>query len=167
MSSKQLMIISGPTSKINDMLSLTGFVRDFVHQSTYRMELDSPAGVYVYQIPYEELNGTITLFGETSFFEGTSDSEVPEVIQAAALDRWHALRIRIRNGGSPVYSPDLGDRRPSIPIPSRSVETARNGSMVQDFADMQRLGYDMERMKTEQQLNDEGLVNDPIQYVRH
>jgi hypothetical protein len=36
--------------------------------------------------------------------------------------------------------------------------------MVQDFADMKRLGQDMNRMKTEQQLNDEGLVNDPIQY---
>jgi len=167
MKSKQLMIISGPALMIKDNLSLAGFVRDFVHRSTYRMELDSPAGVYVFQIPYEELNGMITLFGETSFFEGTSDSEVPEEIQAAALDRWYALRTRVGNGESPVYSPDRGDRRPSFPMPSRTVETARNGSMVQDFADMQRLGYDMERMKTEQQLNDEGLVNDPIQYERH
>jgi hypothetical protein len=56
------------------------------------------------------------------------------------------------------------DRKPSAPLPTKSVETAMNGSMVQDFADMKRLGRDMKRMKTEQQLNEEGLVNDPIQY---
>lgn len=168
MKSKPLMIISGQASKIKDMLSLAGFVRDYNHQSTFRMELDSPAGVCVFQIPYEESSGMITLFGETSFFDGISDSEVPEEIQAAALDRWYALRIRIGNAESQIYSPERGDRRPSAPIPSRSVETAKNGSMVQDFADMKRLGQDMERMKTEQQLYDEdGLVNDPIQYKRH
>jgi hypothetical protein len=71
---------------------------------------------------------------------------------------------KIKESLSQVYSPDRGDRRPSAPIPSRPIETAKNGSMVQDFADMRRLGQDMDRMKTEQQLNDEGLVNDPIQY---
>lgn len=55
------------------------------------------------------------------------------------------------------------DRKPSAPVPTKSIETAINGSMVQDFADMKRLGKDMERMKNAQQLNEEGLVNDPIQ----
>ncbi|RED56757.1 hypothetical protein [Cohnella lupini] len=164
MKSKQLMIIAGPALKIKESLSQAGFVRDFVHQSTYRTELDSSDGVYVFQIPYEESDGSMTLFGETSFFEGVSDSEVPEEVQAAALDRWYALKTRVGNADPQIYSPDRGDRRPSSPIPSRSVETAKNGSMVQDFSDMKRLGQDMDRMKTEQQLNDEGLVNDPIQY---
>jgi len=168
MRSKPSMVISGPALRIKDGLSQAGFVRDFVHQSTFRLELDSPSGVYVFQIPYEESSGTITLFGETSFFDGISDSEVPEDIQVAALDRWYALRIRVGNAAeSQTYSPERGDRSPSAPIPTRSVKTAKNGSMVQDFADMQRLGQDMERMKTEQQLNEEGLVNDPIQYVNH
>jgi hypothetical protein len=72
--------------------------------------------------------------------------------------------VEIKASLSQSYSPDRGDRRPSAPILSRPIETAENGSMVQDFADMKRLGQDMIRMKTEQQLNDEGLVNDPIQY---
>jgi hypothetical protein len=164
MKSKQLMLITGPALRIKEALSQAGFIRDFVHQSTFRTELDASDGVYVYQIPYEELDGTLTLDGETAFFDGISDSEVPEEIQAAALDKWYALRTRIGNVETQVYSPDRGDRRPSAPIPSRSVETAKNGSMVQDFADMKRLGRDMDRMKTEQQLQDEGLVNDPIQY---
>ncbi|WP_256761210.1 hypothetical protein [Cohnella sp. WQ 127256] len=68
------------------------------------------------------------------------------------------------NTESQIYSPELGDRVPSTPIPSKPIEIAQNGSMVQDFADMKRLGHDMDRIKTEQQLNEEGLVNDPIQY---
>jgi hypothetical protein len=164
MISKQIMIITGPAAKIKESLSQAGFVRDFSQHSTYRTEMDSSQGVYVFQIPYEEADGTITLYGETAFFEGLSNSEVPEDIQAAAIDRWYSLRTRIGIVESQAYSPDRGDRRPSAPIPSRPIETANNGSMVQDFADMKRLGQDMNRMKTEQQLNDEGLVNDPIQY---
>ncbi|MCD9025984.1 hypothetical protein [Cohnella silvisoli] len=164
MKSKQIMLISGSEMRIKESLSQAGFIRDFSHQSTYRTELDSPQGVYIFQIPYEESDGTLTLYGETAFFDGISDSDVPENIQIAALERWYALRVRLGNTESQVYSPDRGDRRPSAPIPSRPVEIAWNGSMVQDFADMKRLGRDMDRMKTEQQLNDEGLVNDPIQY---
>jgi hypothetical protein len=69
----------------------------------------------------------------------------------------------LSGGGDPAVFDGSEDRKPSAPIPTKSIETALNGSMVQDFADMKRLGKDMERMKTEQQLNEEGLVNDPIQ----
>jgi hypothetical protein len=164
MISKHIMVITGPAAKIKELLSQAGFVCDFGQQSTYRTELDSPRGVYVFQIPYEDADGTITLYGETAFFDVLSNSEIPEDIQAAAIDRWYALRTRIGIVESQAYSPDRGDRRPSAPIPSRPIETAKNGSMVQDFADMKRLGQDMDRMKTERQLNEEGLVNDPIQY---
>ncbi|QTH40241.1 hypothetical protein J4772_21895 [Cohnella sp. LGH] len=61
------------------------------------------------------------------------------------------------------YNPNASDRRLSAPIRKRSLETAENGSMVQDFDDMKRLGEDMKRMKTEQELEEEGYVNDPIQ----
>ncbi|RKP45833.1 hypothetical protein D7Z26_25120 [Cohnella endophytica] len=165
MKPKSFMLIAGSALKIKESLSQAGFVRDFVHQSTYRMELDTPSGVYVFQLPYEEQDGTIALYGETAFFEGISDTDVPETIQAAALERWHALRLRVASlSGKQTYSPDRGDRRPSGPVESRPVETARNGSMVQDFADMKRLAQDMQRMKTEQQLSEEGLVDDPIQH---
>ncbi|MFC4103131.1 hypothetical protein [Paenibacillus xanthanilyticus] len=46
---------------------------------------------------------------------------------------------------------------------SRPVEDVQNGSMVQDAEDMRRLGRDMERMKTNQELERDGLVPDPIQ----
>ncbi len=164
MKSKQLMRITGSAAKIKDSLSQSGFVRDFVHRSTYRTELESAVGVYIFQLPYEEQDGTATLDGEAAFFDGISDSDVPEDIQISAMERWYALRSRVSKPESQAYSPDRGDRRPSAPIASRPVETAKNGSMVQDFADLQRLGYDMERMKTEQQLKDEGLINDPIQH---
>lgn len=158
------MLISGPAAKIKESLSQAGFVRDFIQESAYRTELDASEGVYIFQLPYEELDGIISLNGEAAFFEGVSFWEIPEEIQLAAMDRWYALRSRIGNSEYQAYSPDRGDRRPSAPIPSRTIETANNGSMVQDFADMQRLGQDMDRMKTEQQLREEGLVNDPIQH---
>ncbi|CAI6080412.1 hypothetical protein [Cohnella sp. JJ-181] len=60
------------------------------------------------------------------------------------------------------YLPDA-DSKPSGPIPTRQVEDAMNGSMVQDFEDLKRLGRDMERVKTGSELSDEGLVSDPIQ----
>lgn len=164
MLSKQLMIIKGSAAKIMESLSQAGFVRDINHESTYRAELNASEGVYIFQLPYEELDGIISLDGEAAFFEGVSFSDVPEEIQVAAMDRWYALRTRTGSSEVYAYSPERGDRRPSAPIPSRSVESAINGSMVQDFADMQRLGQDMERMKTESQLIEEGLVNDPIQH---
>ncbi|GGF95636.1 hypothetical protein [Paenibacillus abyssi] len=46
---------------------------------------------------------------------------------------------------------------------SKPVDQANNGSMVQDEQDMKRLGKDMESMKTNQQLQQDGLVPDPIQ----
>ncbi|WP_217595405.1 hypothetical protein [Cohnella sp. GbtcB17] len=55
------------------------------------------------------------------------------------------------------------DSRPSGPIETRSVDEAMNGSMVQDFDDLKRLGRDMERVKTGSELSEEGLVSDPIQ----
>jgi len=61
------------------------------------------------------------------------------------------------------YNPNSSDRRLSAPVRTRSLETAKNGSMVQDFADMKRLGEDMKRVKTEQELEEEGYVSDPIQ----
>ena len=45
----------------------------------------------------------------------------------------------------------------------KSLEQAQNGSMVQDEQDMKRLGNDMKKMKTNSELQDEGLVPDPIQ----
>ncbi|RXZ84074.1 hypothetical protein EBB07_03010 [Paenibacillaceae bacterium] len=45
----------------------------------------------------------------------------------------------------------------------KTVEEALNGSMVQDEQDMIRLGNDMESMKTNHELMEEGLVPDPIQ----
>lgn len=61
------------------------------------------------------------------------------------------------------YDGGRRDRVPSAPVPTRSVQSARNGSMVQDFADMRRLGRDMERVRTERQLREEGLASDPSQ----
>lgn len=46
---------------------------------------------------------------------------------------------------------------------SKPLEEALNGSMVQDEQDMMRLGNDMKGMKTNTQLQEEGLVPDPIQ----
>ncbi|MEK0317118.1 hypothetical protein [Cohnella sp. 56] len=55
------------------------------------------------------------------------------------------------------------DSKPSGPIPTRTLDEARNGSMVQDFDDLKRLGADMERVKTGSELSEEGLVSDPNQ----
>lgn len=164
MKSKQLMLISGPAGQIKESLSQAGFVRDFVHQSTYRAELDTNDGVYVFQLPYREQDGTMLLDGETAYFDGIADSDVPQNIQQTAMDRWHALKARVGHEAKKAYSPEQGDRKVSAPLSTRPLETARNGSMVQDFEDMKRLGMDMNRMKTEQQLQEEGLVNDPIQH---
>lgn len=46
---------------------------------------------------------------------------------------------------------------------SEPIENAKNGSMVQDMQDLKRLGNDMKNMKTNSQLQEEGLVPDPIQ----
>ena len=43
------------------------------------------------------------------------------------------------------------------------VEKAENGSMAPDLEDMKQLGKDMDRMKTNQTLKEEGLVPDPAQ----
>lgn len=63
---------------------------------------------------------------------------------------------------APPYSAEA-DSKPSGGIVTRSVADADNGSMVQDFADLQRLGAEMERVKTGSELKEEGLVSDPIQ----
>lgn len=64
--------------------------------------------------------------------------------------------------GASKYASDA-DSRPSDPIATRPVQEAENGSMVQDFDDLKRLGRDMERVKTGSELSEEGLVSDPIQ----
>jgi hypothetical protein len=66
------------------------------------------------------------------------------------------------DGTAQPYAPE-SDRRPSGPLPTRDVRDAVNGSMVQDFADLKRLGREMERMKTGAELRREGLVPDPQQ----
>ncbi len=43
------------------------------------------------------------------------------------------------------------------------VDQAQNGTMVQDVNDMKRLGNDMKHMKTNRELQEDGLVPDPIQ----
>ncbi|MFC4304255.1 hypothetical protein [Cohnella boryungensis] len=164
MKTKHLMLISGPALSIKEALSQAGFFPDYVHRSTYRVELDSAAGIYIFQVPYEETDGVLALYGEMAFFDGIADSDVPEKIIGDAMDRWLALRARIESGKPRPYSPERGDRKPSSPLRSRPVETAMNGSMVQDFADLRRLGREMDRMKTEQELNEEGLVSDPSQH---
>jgi hypothetical protein len=159
------LTFSAPAAQFKEALSQTGFVRDSaVHFSTYRTELEmGGSGVYVFQVPFEEQDGTLRLDGETSFFDGVSDSEVPENVRETALRRLTALRSRVEAVHAQPYSPDRDkDRKPS-PQPSRTVATAVNGSMVQDFEDAQRLGHDMQRMKTEQELKHDGLVSDPIQ----
>ncbi|QJC50150.1 hypothetical protein HGI30_18640 [Paenibacillus albicereus] len=45
----------------------------------------------------------------------------------------------------------------------RDIGEAENGSMVQDVEDMKRLGNDMERVRTNAELEEEGLVPDPVQ----
>jgi len=158
------MVVTGPASRLKEALSQSGFSRDLVRGSAYRLELEAPEGVFVLQVPCEETDGMLSVFGEKAFFEGIADGDLPERVKAAALERWLVLRARLDAASPPAYSPERGDRRPSSPMRSRPVETAANGSMVQDFADMQRLGRDMQRMKTEQQLDAEGLVDDPIQH---
>ncbi|MFS0727083.1 hypothetical protein [Paenibacillus sp. 1P07SE] len=46
---------------------------------------------------------------------------------------------------------------------AKPVELAENGSMAQDMEDLKRLGEDMEQVKTNAELEEEGLVPDPIQ----
>ncbi|HUC92801.1 MAG TPA: hypothetical protein VMS09_12375 [Paenibacillus sp.] len=45
----------------------------------------------------------------------------------------------------------------------KSLDEAFNGTMVQDEQDAKRLGNDMKVMKTNHQLQEDGLVPDPIQ----
>ncbi len=61
------------------------------------------------------------------------------------------------------YTPALDPSTRPNPGRTRSIAQADNGSMVQDFADAQRLGEDMRRVKTNDELRKEGLVPDPIQ----
>ncbi|MFB9277703.1 YtxH domain-containing protein [Cohnella cellulosilytica] len=46
---------------------------------------------------------------------------------------------------------------------AKALDSVRNGSMVHDFKDMQKMGKEMKQMKTESELEEDGLVNDPIQ----
>lgn len=163
MNTRIMTTIAGRASKFSEYLAQVGFIRDMNHSPTFHAELHSPSGVYSMQIPYDESNDTMTLYGENAYFDGITDSEVPESIQAAALEKWNSLRDLMQTTEPQVYSPDHGDRQPSPPVLSRTVESAKNGSMVQDFADMKRLGHDMKRMSNEQQLEEQGLVNDPSQ----
>lgn len=90
-----------------------------------------------------------------------NDSKQPDVREAVAegaVVKPDATTDRVNAD----YRPDE-DSRPSGPIETRSVEEAMNGSMVQDFDDLKRLGRDMERVKTGSELSEEGLVSDPIQ----
>lgn len=61
------------------------------------------------------------------------------------------------------YTPALDPGTRPIPGRLRTIAQAVNGSMVQDFADAQRLGEDMQRVQTNDELRKEGLVPDPIQ----
>jgi hypothetical protein len=160
------LTFSAPALQLKEALSQTGFVRDSaVHYSTYRTELEFSGGaVYVLQVPFEEQDGSLLLDGETSFFDGVSDSEVPEAVRDSARQRLLALRSRIESYIPQSYSPDRDQDRKATPMTTRSVATANNGSMVQDFEDMKALGLDMERVKTGPQLKAEGLLSDPIQH---
>lgn len=160
------LTLSAPAAAFKEALSQAGFVRDSaVHYSTYRTELEFGGGTtYVFQVPFEEQDGTLRLNGETSFFDGVSDSEVPEHVRESAKRRLIALRSRIEAIHARSYSPDRDSDRKPIPQTTRSVASAANGSMVQDFEDAKRLGQDMQRVKTGQELRQEGLVSDPIQH---
>ncbi|WP_162354581.1 hypothetical protein [Paenibacillus lycopersici] len=46
---------------------------------------------------------------------------------------------------------------------SEPIAKAKNGSMVQDMQDLKRLGNDMKHMKTNSELQEAGLIPDPIQ----
>ncbi|TJY42131.1 hypothetical protein E5161_08960 [Cohnella pontilimi] len=161
-----ILTFSAPAARLKEALSQTGFVRDSaVHGSTYRTELEFPSGsVYVFQVPFEEEDGSLLLDGETSFFDGVSDSEVPEEVRESAMKRLLALRSRIESHVSQSYSPDRDKDRKATSMPTRSVASAENGRMVQDFDDMRALGKDMQRVKTGQQLQEQGLLPDPIQH---
>ncbi|MDG0810852.1 hypothetical protein [Cohnella rhizosphaerae] len=84
-------------------------------------------------------------------------SDVRESVAESAEVRPHAT-----SGENGDYRSDE-DSKPSGPIETRSLDEAMNGSMVQDFDDLKRLGRDMERVKTGSELSEEGLVSDPIQ----
>jgi hypothetical protein len=43
------------------------------------------------------------------------------------------------------------------------IEEIMNGSMAPNMEELKQLGEDMKQMKTEEELNDEGLVSDPQQ----
>jgi uncharacterized protein YaaQ len=159
------MTFSAPAAQLKEALSQMGFVRDSaVHYSTYRAELEVGGGaVYVLQVPFEEEDGSLMLDGETAFFDGVSDSEVPQEVRDSAMRRLLALHARIESRTANPYSPERDKDSKPIHMPTRSVASASNGSMVQDFEDMQALGRDMKRVKTGQQLKKQGLVSDPIQ----
>jgi hypothetical protein len=42
-------------------------------------------------------------------------------------------------------------------------EDKRDNSMTENFEDVQKLGKEMENMKTKKELKEEGLTSDPIQ----
>jgi hypothetical protein len=46
---------------------------------------------------------------------------------------------------------------------SKPLNKVMNGSMAPNMDEMKQLGKDMEGMKTDKDLKDEGLVSDPIQ----
>ncbi|MGN7455276.1 hypothetical protein ACTHPH_10745 [Paenibacillus pasadenensis] len=66
-----------------------------------------------------------------------------------------------------MSSPESKDNGPirdgQAGAPHRDVDEAENGSMVQDVDDMKRLGNDMERVRTNAELEQDGLVPDPVQ----
>ncbi|WP_334076067.1 MULTISPECIES: hypothetical protein [Paenibacillus] len=45
----------------------------------------------------------------------------------------------------------------------KDITKAENGSMVNDMEDLKRLGEDMDKMKTNSEDHEEGLVSDPEQ----
>jgi hypothetical protein len=46
---------------------------------------------------------------------------------------------------------------------NKPIDKVMNGSMAPDMEEIKRLGKDMKNLKTEQELEEEGLVSDPIQ----
>lgn len=45
----------------------------------------------------------------------------------------------------------------------KKISEVVNGSMAPDFEEMKELGKSMDKMKTNQELNEQGLESDPIQ----
>ncbi|MEF3305193.1 hypothetical protein [Paenibacillus sp. GYB003] len=122
-------------------------------------------GKIVYRIPFvSDETETITLLvHEADFFGEWAGAGVPDSIREQAFSKLCEL-IGV-SGDMPDDRRGQGEQRRTVDSITRdSVQAgAVNGVMAQDEHDLVRLGKEMKAMKTNSELEQEGMVPDPIQ----